>query len=453
MGAAERRSSTTGDIRLDKRTDWLLERIVASHSLVLREVGGDRSGEIAAHRLLSSDKVGVEEVLEPHVARTAEAARGRRVIAVQDTTEINFAGRDRRRKGLGPAGNGVSKGFFVHPVIAVDAESEAVLGVIGAEIWTRSEERTPEHRGRAFEDKESVRWLNGARIAGIRLAEAAEVISVSDRESDIYPLFARKPENVGLIIRAAQDRALSSGSSLFQAPAAWQTLGVTEVRVAPRGPGDKGRVAKVALKAGKVMINRPKGRGLTEDPENLELGLVEAREIDAPKGVTPLLWRLVTTLPVATCADAEDVVRLYRLRWRIEEVFRTLKSDGLRLEDSQVEEAERLFKLATLGLLASARIIQLVDARDGSARPATDVIDGGLIEPAAAIGASLEGKTERQKNPHAEGSLAWLSWIVARLGGWNCYYRPPGPKTIARGWDRLASMLDGFTLAQRMQDV
>ena len=70
-----------------------------------------------------------------------------------------------------------------------------------------------------------------------------------------------------------------------------------------------------------------------------------------------------------------------------------------------------------------------------------------------AIGASLEGKTERQKNPHAKGSLVWLSWIVARLGGWNCYYRPPGPKTIARGWDRFASMLDGFTLAQRIQHV
>jgi hypothetical protein len=103
-------------------------------------------------------------------------------------------------------------------------------------------------------------------IAGTRLAEAAEVISVSDRESDIYPFFARKPENVDLIIRAAQDRALGSGRSLFQAPVAWQTLGVTEVHVAPRGPGDKGRVAKVALKAGEVIINRPKGRGLTEIP-------------------------------------------------------------------------------------------------------------------------------------------------------------------------------------------
>jgi hypothetical protein len=102
----------------------------------------------------------------------------------------------------------------------------------------------------------------------------------------------------------------------FKAPAAWQTLGVTEVRVAPRGPGDKGRAAKVALKAGKVMINRPEGRGLTEDPENLELGLVEARGINAPEDVAPLPWRLVTTLPVATCADAEDVVRSVALAHR-----------------------------------------------------------------------------------------------------------------------------------------
>jgi hypothetical protein len=76
MGATGRRSSTAGDIRLDKRTDWLLDQIVATHSLVLRELGGNRSGEIAAHRLLSSDKIGVEGILEPYVARTAAAARG-----------------------------------------------------------------------------------------------------------------------------------------------------------------------------------------------------------------------------------------------------------------------------------------------------------------------------------------------------------------------------------------
>ena len=80
-------------------------------------------------------------------------------------------------------------------------------------------------------------------------------------------------------------------------------------------------------------------------------------------------------------------------------------------------------------------------------------MDKALITPTIQIGKTLEGKTQRQKNHHAEGSLPWLSWIVARLGGWNCYYKPPGPKTMALGWNTLANMLAGFLLAQDLEDV
>jgi hypothetical protein len=182
--------------------------------------------------------------------------------------------------------------------------------------------------------------------------------------------------------------------------------------------------------------------------------MVEAIEIDAPEGATPLLWRLVTTLPAGNFEEAMEVVRLYRLRWRIEQLFRTLKKDGLDLEATQIEEASRIMKLAALGVVASCRIVQLVDARDGSRRPATDVIAPGQIELAAAIGDSLEGRTERQKNPWEKGSLSWLAWITARLGGWNCYYKKPGPKTMADGWKRLRAMLDGAAIAMgRLQLV
>jgi hypothetical protein len=87
------------------------------------------------------------------------------------------------------------------------------------------------------------------------------------------------------------------------------------------------------------------------------------------------------------------------------------------------------------------------DARDGSKRPAAGAIAPEQIEVAAAIGGSLEGRTERQKNPWEKGSLAWLAWIAARLGGWNCYYRKPGPKTMADGWKRLQAMLEGAAIA------
>ena len=208
------------------------------------------------------------------------------------------------------------------------------------------------------------------------------------------------------------------------------------------------------MQTGRLRIKRPKSTPDRHDPETLTLGLVEVREEAPPAGAgQPLLWRLVTSLPTATRADALDVVRLYRLRWRIEEVFHVLKSNGLNIEDSQLATAARLFNLTALGLVAAARIIQLFDARDGSPRPATDVIAEDSIAAAAAISVTLEGSTARQKNPHKKGPLAWLSWIAARLGGWNCCYKPPGPKTMARGLDRLLDRIQGFKLAQQVPNV
>jgi hypothetical protein len=128
--------------------------------------------------------------------------------------------------------------------------------------------------------------------------------------------------------------------------------------------------------------------------------MVEAREIDGPAGVQPLLWRLLTTRTVSSAADAQEIVRPYRLRWRIEKIFRALKSDGMCLEETQMQAAGRLFKLALIGMAAATRAMQLVNARDGGPRPATDVIDATLLPAAEAIASTLEGKTVRQQNPH-----------------------------------------------------
>ena len=438
-------SMVVGDVRISNRGAWVMDRIVATGSLVLRQVGGDRAGEVACHRFLDNGRVDAAAIIDELSWRTASACAGRRVVAVQDTTEINFSGRDRGQHGLGRAGNGKALGFFIHPVVAVDAEDEAVLGLVDGAIWTRDGGAKADRSQRRFEDKESRRWLDGARAASARLGTARQVIVVGDRESDIYPAFARRPDDVELIARVAQNRSLASGERVFDA--ALEAYGELEVAVVAK-PGQKARQAKLRLGAGPVTLARPRNGAEREDPESLTLNVVETVEIAPPKGAKPLHWRLYTTLPVDSPAAAADVVRLYRLRWRIEEVFRVLKSDGLKLEDTQVEAAERLFKLAALGLGAATRIIQLTDARDGSRRPATDVVDGALIAPIAAIGKTLEGNTARQKNHHPEGSLAWLAWITARLGGWNCYYKPPGPKTMATGWKQLAARLEGYLMAQ-----
>ncbi len=440
-----------GDIRVAERSDWLIERVATMGTLVLRRVGETRAGELAVHRFLSSPYVSVANIVETLAARTAVQCAGRHVLAVQDTTEINFAGRDKKRRGFGAGGDGQTPGFFIHPVIALEVETEAVVGLVDAGIWTRSQAHVAPRRQRTLEDKESMRWLAGCEAAAKTLAGAASVVMVADRESDLYALFARRPDRLDLIVRAGQDRGLQQGGLLSAALDKSEALHRSEVQVAPRGPGDKGRIAKVELRAATVRIKRPHVGPSRALAETIELGLVEAREVDAPKANTPLLWRLLTTLPVATAADAEQVVRLYRLRWRIEQVFRALKSDGLKLDDSQMVDAERLFNLAAIGMAAAIRTIQLVDARDGSSRPATDVVDQAFAVPLQLLSKKLEGKTARQKNPHPPGSLAFVAWITARLGRWNCYYKPPGPKTMRQGWNQLAARLEGYALATQGQ--
>jgi len=441
-----------GDIRVAQRADWLIERIAALGTLVLRRIGETRAGEMAVHGFLSSPYVSVDRIVATAAARTAKQCAGRRVLVVQDTSEINFAGREKKRHDFGPAGDGKTPGFFIHPVIAVDIATEAVVGLVDAAIWTRSKGRTGERRERPFEEKESARWHAGCQAAAAILREASSLTMVADRESDIYPLFARRPAGLDLIVRAAHDRNLTDGGGVFEALVEAKPLGTTTVRVAPRQPGEKQRLAKVALRAGTVRIARPRNNRLDNLPEMIELTLVEAREGKAPEGKAALHWRLYTTHVVTNFEQANEVVQLYRLRWRIEQTFRALKSDGLGLEDSQIVDPERMFNLTAVGLVAAIRIIQLVDARDGSPRPASDVIDETFIVALQRISKKLEGRTERQKNPHPPDSLAFVSWIAARLGGWNCYYKPPGPKTMRNGWNRLAATLEGYVLATQGED-
>jgi hypothetical protein len=441
-----------GDVRVAERADWLIERVATAGTLVLRKLGETRAGEKAVHRFLSSPYVSVDRIVETLAGRTARQCAGRRILAVQDTSEINFAGRDKKRRGFGPGGDGKTPGFFIHPVIAVDIESEAVVGLVDAEIWTRSKQRVTSRHSRTIADKESARWLSGCEAAASVLSDAAGVTMVADRECDIYLLFARKPELLDLIVRSGQDRSLADGGSLFMALAGAQPLGICQAQVAPRGPGDKGRVATVELYAAGVHIARPANMKRSEAPDLVHLTLVEAREVDAPAGKTPLLWRLLTTHTVGCAEEAENIVRLYRLRWRIEQTFRALKSDGLALDDSQVIDAERMFNLAAIALAGAIRTIQLVDARDGGPRPASDVIDPYFAVALDRLSKKLEGKTLRQKNPHPPDSLAFVSWIAARLGGWNCYYKPPGPKTMRDGWNRLAATLEGYALASQQQN-
>lgn len=399
-------------------------RLVAAGSggIRIRRLGGDRAGEIRLSRLLRNAAVTVEAMSAEAARRTAARCAGRHVLAIQDTTVV-------RSQGGG--------GLYLHPVIVVDAEEGALLGLAQAQFLSRDKGLKGSRRCRAMGDKQSQRWLDGAAQAARVCATAARVTVIADRESDIYAAFAACPSGTDLVVRAAQDRSLQDGGRLFATTDAAPEAGRAALDL-PARPGRKARRTQVAVRFMSATLARPR-HGLAHGlPRSVRLSLVDVREVDPPPG-EEVHWRLLTTQAVDTLAQAFAVIDLYRRRWAIEQLFRTLKTQGFDIEGVLVGEEAPLRRLVMAALVAAVTVQQLVHARDGiqglaPLRPLTDAFepqDGALLE---AFCTRLQGKTARQKNPHPKGSLAYAAWVCARLGGWTGYYGRPGPLVMLNGW-------------------
>ena len=431
----------------------MLSALIARRSACLRKLGGCRAGEVRFGRFLNNPSVSGREMVAHAAKGVGERAAGRDVLAIQDTTEINFRSHGGRKRGFGTVGNGSDIGVFLHPLIVLDAEHGGILGLADAQILNRTGGKAPERKKRRIEEKESERWLIGMRAAEAVLQGARSVTVVADRESDIYAEFAGRPERLHLITRAGQDRALAAGGRLFATVGAWPEQSRRSLVVAPK-PGHSGRLAEVAVRYGEVALKRP-AHDDPQLPQSVRLSVVDVAECDPPPGEKPVHWLLITSHAVDGLAAAERIVEWYRRRWAIEQVFRTLKSQGFDIEQSQIVEAVSLGKLLIAALVAAVAVMQLVHARDGTSRQrladAATEADPGFL---AALNARLEGKTQKQKNPHPPDSLAYLAWIVGRLGGWSGYlgkgYKPPGPKTMHDGLRQLQAAQHGWSLAQNV---
>ena len=224
------------------------------------------------------------------------------------------------------------------------------------------------------------------------------------------------------------------------------------MKVAPRGPGDKGRIAQIELRSTPVTIARPRNGCDGALPETITMTFLEAREVGTAARQDSAAVAAADHSCNRHAADAEEIVNLYRLRWRIEQFFRSLKSDGLALEDSQVIDAERLFNLTAIALAAAIRTTPTGRCQRWQPAPCQRCRRRDFAVALDRLSRKLEGATAKQKNPHPPGSLAFVAWIAARLGGWNCYYGKPGPKTMHVGWNQLATTLAGYALATHRQN-
>ena len=262
-----------------KRGIWLAGRVAAvgGHRLSIRSLGGTRAGEMRAHRFLNNEAVTVAEIVGATTSRTASRCEGRHVLAIQDSTNLR----------ADPAG-GV--GLRLHPTILVDATDGALLGLGHAEVLDPGQGQAASRRQRSFDEKESRRWLTAAEQVTAEAGAVAERVTVvGDSESDVFDVFARRPEGCGLLIRARQDRCVADGKRLFSFTESLPEEGRAQVDL-PAAPGRRARTMTLALRFSQITLMRPKHvckQDRATLPEAVSVWVVDARETDAPVGVEP----------------------------------------------------------------------------------------------------------------------------------------------------------------------
>lgn len=444
-----------GDVRTDNRAKKILEGFGKSPSAPVSQVFKSWGEIKACYRFFGNPRVTPEKILAPHSAATIRRIQVYPVILLPtDTTSGDYTGKS-SIKGLGRLAanqNGDNLGIFVHPTLALTPE-RLCLGVVGAKIWTRSLKKSKltrsQKKQRPIEEKEIYRWIESYELA-CEVAEKApntQIISMADREGDFTDLFAvvnnRKEEKqkcADIIVRSCQDRCLleegntgtENNIKLRRALRTTPQLGEIEF-ILPATQDRKQRVVKQTIRARTVTF-----RGTNK--RKIKINAVMAIEENPPEGEEALSWSFLTTLPIGTFEECTKIIGYYLCRWEIE-IFNKILKSGCKIEEKQLQTADRLKALIALFLILAWRVQYLMMI----GRTCPNISSATLFEECE--WKSVFKITHRNEAIPAEAPpLSDFIRMIAMLGGYIGRNNdpPPGPKVMWKGLTRMSDFSEAW---------
>jgi hypothetical protein len=433
------------DQRLEQRLLTIARDFWARPQANIPQACQSRAKVKAAYRFFEHEATTMDAILTPHYEATINRINKEKIIlAVQDTTELDYATHT-ATEGLGPVGTDKdgAVGLFVHDTLAITPEGTP-LGLIDVQCWARDKEQFGKRFRRhdlPIEEKESNKWLKSFRAAQEvqKHCTGTMVVSVGDRESDIFELFveARYAGNTTkLLIRARIDRPVADHEYLWTTLKTQSAQLVTTVTV-PRRGNRAARIATLEVRYKEMTIRPPKRKpGLRP----VTLSAIAATEIQVPDGVEPIEWLLLTNKTIASDDNALEALRWYSRRWGIEIYHRTLKS-GCRIEQRQLGSADRIEACLAIDMVIAWRIYYLTKmGRETPDVPCTVFFEDYEWK---ALVTHITKKKELPANPP---SLRDAVRMVASLGGFlgrKCDGEP-GAKTTWLGLQYLDGLSTMF---------
>jgi hypothetical protein len=416
--------------------------------LVPQACDGSKAKTKAAYRFFDNRNITMQGLLKPHVEATIERIKEHEVVlAVQDTTTLSYTAHAANDMGPINAKWNSALGLMLHDTMAFTEEG-VPLGLLDMQCWARK----PEEAGKGalrhslpIEEKESMKWLNSYRAVAQaqQLCSGTMLVSVGDREADIYELFEEaSTDDCGpkLLVRAMRGRGRKvEQTELWEKMSQQSLAGVQEVFV-PRKVSRRARTARLSISFSEIQLVPPK----TTSKKPITMWAVFAQEVDISEDVeAPIEWMLLTTVETGTFEDACKRIAWYSKRWGIEVYHRTLKS-GCRIEDRRMESTDRLEVCLAIDFVVAWRIYWLT--KQGRETP--DIpCDVFLSEDEWQV---LWAHVYKEPPPAEPPPIGKITPMIASLGGYlnRKGDGPPGTTTMWRGLIRLQAMAEGFSLCK-----
>jgi len=447
--------------------------LLKSQNCSIHKTCPDSSSRKGAYRFLSNPKVKESNLIEGLEEQCSRNVEDKDIIAFCDTSSFNFTshkGRLTDFTGLGSIGSvhGTHPlGFLMHPILIHERTSGTPLGVSAVHLWARPEQTKREEserydaKGTFIEDKESYKWIEPCLFCKDgSLAKAKNITFVMDREGDIMEVFDRLTDNrTNVIVRVMHNRSIETQENekekLYDYVSKQPIISTKYIKL--KGNKRKKRTAEVEIKMAHCKLQWPTGQKVSykNNSDGIWVTIIEVKEKKHKgyKNEPLLIWRLITTKEIQTEEQAKEVIRIYEQRWRIEEFFKLLKSDGYNIESTELETGKSIRKLTLLLMKVSIKILRLKAARDGTTdMEVTDEFNSNEIACLEILNEELSGNTKKQMNPYNPKNLAWATWVIARLGGWKEFYnatRPPGNKTLIWGMDKFEGIMIGYNILKK----
>jgi hypothetical protein len=439
-------------------------RLVTTFDQLRRHPGSTLPNKLASppdlkalYRLMDRSEVTHEALMAPLRAYTLRniAARQGTVLLVHDATELDYTDRESLTEQLGQIGNGESRGYICHNVLAVDPQTRSVLGLADQILHCRDEvpekETLAEHRSRPT--RESLLWIKGTR----HLPRDRRLVDVADQGADTFEFLEHEVHSGRtFVVRAYKCRAVQGGHD-GQGPKQYVsdyvhglpelgrfTMDVQSQRNRDGSFRSSRTGAKFVVRGGAVLVHPPHAKSGEHGDDPLPLYVVLITEVHPPKGEKPIEWLLLTNEPVNAFEDAWRVAGWYECRWVVEEYHKGMKT-GCGVEELQFTTVDRLQPAIALLSAVALTLLDLRDAsrrKDAKTRPATTVISHDYV---AVLTAWRYGDIRLDVSVHD------FYYALARLGGHQnrSHDKRPGWLVLWRGWVKLQAMLDGYLAAHR----